>query len=61
MWMIYETQETYESDKKNVFFESLQGVHELRLFSICLFNAYLTVVSEHLPSFPVSNINNVSY
>lgn len=59
MWMIYETQETYESDKKNVFFESLQGVHEL--FSICLFNAYLTVVSEHLPSFPVSNINNVSY
>lgn len=47
--------------KKKVFFESLQGVHELRLFSICLFNAYLTVVSEHLPSFPVSNINNVSY
>lgn len=34
MWMIYETQETYESDKKNVFFESLQGVHELRLFSM---------------------------
>lgn len=37
MWMIYETQETYESDKKNVFFESLQGVHELRLFSIYVY------------------------